>query len=172
MDQIINLAIQRSQKYYLSSYRSDNIFLSTGSYIYSHLNFQTRALSLSCGHFMESPARLSAIFVFLFVLVGALVCTRLLNSSVSNHIYQYLPPLLPIFIFYFCFYFIFSNHEERTRQTMFVKTTLINVVRRENICSSGNNLFLTGLCRSFLFLRKNLVRTLSSQNITRVTKLE
>ncbi|KAM2975870.1 hypothetical protein FF1_001982 [Malus domestica] len=45
---------------------------------------QTRALSLSCGHFMESPARLSAIFVFLFVLVGALVCTRLLNSSTET----------------------------------------------------------------------------------------
>lgn len=156
----------------MSSYGSDTIFLSTGSYIYSHLSFQTRALSLSCGHFMESPARLSAIFLFLFVLVGALVCTRLLNSSVSNHIYHYLPPLFPIFIFYFCFYFIFSIHEERTRQTMFVKTTLINVVCRENICSSGNHLLLMGLCRSFLFLRKILIRILFNQNITRVTKLD
>lgn len=139
----------------MSSYGSDTIFLSTGSYIYSHLSFQTRALSLSCGHFMESPARLSAIFLFLFVLVGALVCTRLLNSSVSNHIYHYLPPLFPIFIFYFCFYFIFSNHEERTRQTMFVKTTLIKCRMSREYMFLGQSLTSNGFMPLISIFKKN-----------------
>lgn len=33
--------------------------------------------------FMKSPARFSAVFVFVFLLFGAFVCTRLLNSPVS-----------------------------------------------------------------------------------------